>query len=70
VTGGDESIAAVVAFAAEDGDAVVAGVFADDEAGDCGAGVFHQGGGGDAELIGGDAIDFAHLAGGEDFHAA
>ena len=70
VTGGDESIAAVVAFAAEDGDSVVAGIFAEDEAGDRRSGVFHQGGGGYAELLGREPVGFAHLACGEYFHSA
>ncbi len=68
VTGGDESIAAVVAFAAEDGDSIMAGIFAKDEAGDRRSGVFHQGGRGYAELLDRQPVGFAHLACGEYFH--
>ncbi len=68
VTGSDESVAAVVALAAEDRDAVVLGKFAENEPGDGRAGVFHQGGGGYAEALDREPVDFAHLAGGEYFH--
>lgn len=70
MAGGDESVATIIAFAAEDGDSIGAWIFVYDEAGDGRPRVLHQGGRGYAELLGGEPVDFAHLAGGEYLHSA
>src|ERR1019366_1447530 len=63
-----ESIAAVVAFAAENADALRLRVIGEDETRDGRAGVFHQGEGRDAEALRGDAIDLAHFRRAHDLH--
>src|ERR1039457_6078642 len=64
-----ESIADVVALAADYGAAVGMAIMLEDELRSRVPGVFHQGDGVYSEARGGDAIDLAHLVGGSDFHA-
>ena len=66
-----ESIAAVVSLAAKDHDAarVQVGIIRPEVFGDGRAGVFHQLQAGHAVALAGEPIDFAHLVGGEGFHA-
>ena len=65
-----EAVAAVVAFAADDGDLAFGeiGIEGFDRGHDLAAGVFHQDQRGDADVLGGPAIGFLHLFGVEDSH--
>src|ERR1017187_5281216 len=66
--GHGESIAAVVAFAAENADALGMRVIGEDKTRDGRAGVFHQGEGRYSEALRGDAIDLAHFRRAHDLH--
>ena len=74
--GGYEAVSPVVALAAEDGDAAGMPVFALDEASDGLSRVTHEDDGGNAELLGGDAVGGAHFVsrknwdGGNEVHAS
>src|SRR5208337_3494072 len=70
LAGDDESVAAVVALAAENADALGFRVIGEDETGDRGAGVFHQEERRYAETLGGGAIDLAHFRRGYDLHGS
>src|ERR1019366_3730437 len=64
-----KSIAAIVALAANYGDAVGMAILLQDELRHRGPGVLHQDDGLHSEARGGNAIDLAHLVGAGDFHA-
>ncbi len=75
-TGGYEAVSPVVAFPAEDGDAAGLRVFALDKSSDGLSRVTHEDDGGNAELLGGDAVGSAHFVsrkywgGGNEVHAS
>src|SRR5208283_93950 len=64
-----KAVPAVVAFAANYGNAIRSRKVLQDELGDGRAGVFHQGERVDPEALGSGAIDLAHLGCGGDLHA-
>src|SRR4051812_33321463 len=69
VAGGDETVAGVVAVAAEEDEVRGArenGHRFDDLGGQLAAGVFHEQKRGDAELLGGEAVDLAAFLNAED----
>src|SRR5208282_474732 len=68
LAGHNESIAAVVAFAAENADALRLRVIGEDETSDGRAGVLHQRKRRNAEALRGGAIDLAHFRRADDFH--
>ncbi len=64
----DESVAAVVAFAADDAECFGRGIRQQSEFCHCRSSVLHQRERRHAEAFAGDAIDLAHFGGGDDFH--
>src|SRR5271157_790981 len=64
-----EAVAAIVALAADDHDAIRLVILFEDELRDGRAGVLHQGERMDTKSLGGGAVDLAHFGSGGDLHA-
>src|SRR5262252_769343 len=69
LAGNYQAISAIVAFAAHQRDAASLRILLEDELGDRGAGIVHQGQRRHTVASSGGAIDLAHLGCGSDLHA-
>ena len=68
VTGRHHSVSAVVSFSANYANAFCCGIVRDYKVGYRRAGIFHESQRWNTEALSGNAVNFAHFGGGDDFH--